>query len=675
MNLIWRKQTILATVVWFVAVITTVAQPHYKIIDYTRLNDAVNAVHRIVKDNDGMMWFATDDGLYRYDGYNFVNFKTQSGDGVNMLSNRINTIYASSGGGIWCLVSGRPFMFDTGSCRFIDVLADFEKQKGKNYIIRKLRALSCGTTWLFAEDGTMMVLEDARPRQSVRQIAEHVQPDNVTVLCDSNRQSWVLTSHHTYLYKNGNVKRFNQAFRRIVCNGGYVWFVDNNGKPAHYDERRKQITHWHHQALTSEIVSMSVLGDGTVAMSDHHGLLLVAANGSKATQTQVTWPVKKMMEDGVGRLWILAFDGTLSVTDRECRKVSKVEGVRHIDKCDIMCDKHGTVWIFTGDGDTYYATSNDPTHPVGYAESNMKVNISNTIEDGQGGYWFIHKYHAYRLTPRVSSYRKLPLHQADQVRCVVTDAMGRLLVCSRYDEAVTLFTSDGQPLGWLGRDGQIHSQWTAFGRAVYCGLLASDGTLWLGTKHDGLLRLSGLPGGGFEIKTFNKDNGIADNEIYDLAEDSRHRLWIATHKGGLCCISDCRASTPAFATPSDGLTGWRQDANTNLRTLLVTPDEKLMVGMSTGLAVADISTNDLSKITFRQHSREPLRKASLSSSNVSDIIRTGNGHILISTTDGGINLILTEDITADELEFHHYNRSTGFPADMVHAIAEYDHAI
>ena len=104
MNLIWRKQTILATVVWLVAVITTVAQPHYKIIDYTRLNDAVNAVHRIVKDNDGMMWFATDDGLYRYDGYNFVNFKTQSGDGVNMLSNRINTIYASSGGGIWCLV-------------------------------------------------------------------------------------------------------------------------------------------------------------------------------------------------------------------------------------------------------------------------------------------------------------------------------------------------------------------------------------------------------------------------------------------------------------------------------------------------------------------------------------------------------------------------------------------
>ena len=99
MNLSWRKRlqrhtltngrrTILTTALWLLALMTIVAQPHYKIIDYAKLNDAVTMVHRIVRDNYGMMWFATDDGLYRYDGYTFVNFKSHSGDGVNMPSNQ-----------------------------------------------------------------------------------------------------------------------------------------------------------------------------------------------------------------------------------------------------------------------------------------------------------------------------------------------------------------------------------------------------------------------------------------------------------------------------------------------------------------------------------------------------------------------------------------------------------
>ncbi len=669
------RRTILTTALWLLALMTIVAQPHYKIIDYAKLNDAVTMVHRIVRDNYGMMWFATDDGLYRYDGYTFVNFKSHSGDGVNMPSNRINSMYASSGGGIWCLTAGRPFLFDTHTCRFIDVLSDFEQKQGKTYHIRRLRALPCGTTWLFAEDGTIMVLKDERPQQSIRLIAEHEPSDNVTVLCDSIGRSWVLTSHNTYLYKDDKLKLFDQTYRRIIANGGNVWLMDDNGRLARYDEHKKQIVPWKHQALTTDVVSMSMLSDGTMPLSDNNGLLLISPDGKKVTQTAVTWPVQKVMEDGIGRLWLLATDGTLSVADRQCQQVSPVVGMRSKDKCDIMRDKHGTVWLFTASGDTYYATNDDPTHPVKYTGSDMQVNISNTIEDGQGGYWFIHKYHAYRLTFESPHYRKLPLHQADQVRCVVTDGMGRVLVATRYDESVAVFDRVEQRLGWLGRDGSIHTLWTTFGRAVYCGHLASDGTLWLGTKKDGLLRLRPQSGGGFELTTYNTDNGISDNEIYDLTEDSRHRLWIATHKGGLCCIEDCRAETPKFATPANGLTGWQQDRNSSLRALLVTPQNHLLVGTFNGLFVADISSKDLQKITFKLHQREPLRETSLSSSSITDILRTADGRILLSTPDGGINQLVTKDVMANQLDFKHYNRSTGFPADIIHAIAEYEGAL
>ena len=671
----WRKRMTIAATVWLLTITAIVAQPHYKIIDYAKLNDAVTMVHRIVRDNHGMMWFATDDGLYRYDGYSFVNFKSHSGDGINMPSNRINSMYASSSDGIWCLVSGRPFLFDTRTCRFIDILSDFERKQGKTYHIRRIRALTCGTTWLFAEDGTIMVLEDERLQQSIRLIAEHEQPDDVMVLCDSKERSWVLTASHTYLYNKGQLRRFNQTYRRIIASGVHVWLLDSKGQLACYDEHKQQIVPWKHQTLTTDVVGMAMLNDGTMALSGHNGLLLVSANGKTVTQTQVTWPVQKVMEDGIGRLWLLAMDGTLSVADKLCQQVSSVVGILSKDKCDIMRDKHGTVWLFTASGDTYYATASDPTHPIRYTGSDMQVNITNTIEDGQGGYWFIHKNHAYRLTFESPHYRKLPLHQTDQVRCVVSDGRGHVLVASRYDESVAVFTPDGIRLGWLGRDGRIHTEWTTFGRAVYCGYLTFDGTLWLGTKRDGLLRLRPHAGDGFEISTYNKDNGLTDNEIYDLTEDSCHRLWIATHKGGLCCIEDCRAATPKFATPANGLTGWQQDRNSSLRALLVTPQKHLLVGTFNGLFVGDISGNDLRKITFKLHQREPLRKESLSSSSITDMLRTHDGRILLSTNDGGVNELLTKDVMASQLDFKHYNRSTGFPADIIHAIVEYDSAL
>ena len=91
--------------------------------------------------------------------------------------------------------------------------------------------------------------------------------------------------------------------------------------------------------------------------------------------------------------------------------------------------------------------------------------------------------------------------------------------------------------------------------------------------------------------------------------------------------------------------------------------------------MADISSRQLDKITFRQHQREPLRKESLSSSSISDMLITKNGRILLATSEGGINQLLTKDVMASRLDFKHYNRSTGFPADIIHAIVEYDNTL
>ena len=50
-----------------------------------------NEINEIVKDKSGFVWIATENGLSRYDGYNFVNFNSTTHPGI-FKDNRIKSI-------------------------------------------------------------------------------------------------------------------------------------------------------------------------------------------------------------------------------------------------------------------------------------------------------------------------------------------------------------------------------------------------------------------------------------------------------------------------------------------------------------------------------------------------------------------------------------------------------
>ena len=679
MTVVNGKRFYLTMIGCVIAVLTVVAQPRYRIIDFAKLNNSVTQVNRIVRDGQGMMWFGTNDGLYRYDGYEFSSFKSRNGDGVNMPSNNVNTMYPSSEGGIWCVISNRVFLFDTQCYRYVDVLGNYEKQLGRKISVKKMRALSCGITWLFAEDGDIYALEDARPTESIRLMAEREYEGDVDVVCDQRQRAWVLTRRHTFLYHDKQLKCFDQTFRNVEAFGKTIWLLADDGKLSYYDEAQGKIRPWKHELSTAAIDGVSTLSDGRVALLTETGLLLMSPDGKKVEKTALTWPVRKVMEDGVGHLWILAKDGRLTMADDACTKVVEVKGFR-ADKCNIMRDAHGSVWAFSEKDEVFYSLAQEPEHLVRYEGDKMEGDISNTINDGQGGYWFIHNHRAYRLTFESPHYQHLPLYQQGQVRCVIQDGLGRLLVGSRWDETVTLFDRLGQRLGWLTSDGRISPSYVPFGASIYSGCVTSDGTLWLGSKAHGVFRLRPRPAGDYQVTNYVKDDrnpqsSLTDNEIYCFAEDRHHRLWIGTHKGGLCCVTDLKADNPHFVHVGKEQPEAGAMQESSARAMLLTKDNLLLVGTYKGLFVANIGSKDLTTISFKHHQREADREASLSSSSVTDIVCTSQGQIFLSTNDGGLNEVLTKDLTADQLDFRHYNLSTGFPADITHFIAEYKGAL
>lgn len=78
---------------------------------------ANNAVTTVYKDKRGLMWFGTYDGISRYDGYNFLNFRNEPNDVNSLINNRIVTICEIKNE-IWIGTKGGISVYDYLSNQF-----------------------------------------------------------------------------------------------------------------------------------------------------------------------------------------------------------------------------------------------------------------------------------------------------------------------------------------------------------------------------------------------------------------------------------------------------------------------------------------------------------------------------------------------------------------------------
>ena len=79
-----------------------------------------NTVHSILQDKEGFIWFATEDGLNKYDGYNFKVYKNNPLDKTSIPDNFIWTIYEDRNGTLWIGTNNKGLCkFERGKEKFI----------------------------------------------------------------------------------------------------------------------------------------------------------------------------------------------------------------------------------------------------------------------------------------------------------------------------------------------------------------------------------------------------------------------------------------------------------------------------------------------------------------------------------------------------------------------------
>ena len=133
----------IATFFWFLLLVTqSLAQENYRFTSYT-VEDGLpqNTVMDIIQDPDGFLWFATSDGLCRFDGYSFKNYAIQNGDSTTNNSNYIKKLFIDNSGDLWIATQYGIALYNRST------------DKIKNILSYKPRyALNC-QNWIFGDDG------------------------------------------------------------------------------------------------------------------------------------------------------------------------------------------------------------------------------------------------------------------------------------------------------------------------------------------------------------------------------------------------------------------------------------------------------------------------------------------------------------------------------------------
>ena len=183
-----------------------IAQRDYRVTNFDEITGTPQSITQILQDRHGLIWVSNVDGLSRYDGYEWRNYKSRCGDGTRLKTNRVKHIYLSAAGNIWCLISGHAILFDLNSYRFIDVLADYEQRIGQELTISKIRTLTNGSTWFITDDGTLLTVGSDTTTE-VSRVWQTDDDRRTTLFADEKGLTWILTLQAAYTYNGHALKK------------------------------------------------------------------------------------------------------------------------------------------------------------------------------------------------------------------------------------------------------------------------------------------------------------------------------------------------------------------------------------------------------------------------------------------------------------------------------------
>ncbi len=540
---------------------------------FHRLNESNgltnNVVNDIVQDTLGQIWVATNEGLFRYQGFGFQKFIRERNNLNTLHNNNVEQLYLDQNNNVWILT-------DEGVGKYsyeIDVTERFlpEKITGR---ISSMVMDNFGTCYFGRyESGIIKVEGDSIFSLPLKDDVSGLDFGNYSVLnmCLTGNHLWATVSDMgviayslddqqiTFFTASELAGREKLKFFELYQDDNGIWAGSEVG--VHHLQLGKdhsKIINNGLREILPEDDYLTIYKDKNNTMwvgSRQNGLYTIAeAMPGKYQLTTHFTPevdefgishrtISKIFQEKNGFFWLGTHNGGINVFNPEGEKVRAV--TKQIQESEYslnyqnvwgICESTtGQIWVGT---DGMGLSVLDPT--TGKVESDVikglgNIAILSVFEDSKNRLWlgtYSNGVFMYdKGVGRLQSFSKTSSHselEVNDVRCFFEDNSGRIYIG----------TNQGGLYFYNDTEGVV-KRVSAVPLSDIRSIASSEGFLWLGTFGRGLIKYDPSHDRVFS-STWSEHKSHQKDVIFDIYNDGG-TLWVATRHNGVL-VFDTKAN-------------------------------------------------------------------------------------------------------------------------------------
>ena len=492
-----------------------------------------DTIRAIAQTPDGYLWLGTDEGLARFDGYDFVVYDRASGA---LPDNSVIALSAARDGSLWVGTQGGLTRYYDGHFR------TYTKKDGlPDDTVISLCADPKGGVWIVA-DAALVRFQNEKfttfaPNRDVPVTAAR------TVTVDAAGDLWV-AGYSRVVKRTGD--RFVEVvspqtmgatvvLAMLVDRSGTLWLAGNTGLMRRTVDGKVQKFGEKDGLPDVSVRAIAFDRDGNLWAGTNNGLSRLEnghfASAPNADGGQV---VRCLMEDREGNLWIGANGGLSRWRSDIFTVYGKSEGLPSDEPTTVFQDRAGRIWAGFNDMGL-----------VEFGPGGRNLSIREGLPDTE----VFQIRQARNGDLLVATRQGLARYSGGHFQKFhVPDPLGRNVVFDALEDrdgALWLALPGG--LSVL-RDNEFRNlvpgspQLNDF---VVTLCQTRDGSIWAGTYGKGVWRIQGE-----QMRHYTVNQGLSSDQIRSLYEDDDGTIWIATFGGGLVSI---HGETISRFTAANGL--------------------------------------------------------------------------------------------------------------------------
>jgi len=536
-----------------------------------------------MQDSRGFMWIGTRDGLNRYDGYSFINYKYSAIDNNSLSSNVVTDVVEDKQGNLWIGTSIGLNKYDFKSGRFSRYQYDNKNVNSLSYnTINDLAIDHEGNLWIGMQKGGLDFFDIKKNKFTHYRHSEtdstSLSNDNVAiVLEDSKHKLWVATSagglnlfdrkrnsfksyrhsdtDNTSISQNNVTAIFEDNSQRIwvgTMDAGLNLFDSDGGTFKHYLHSDKQAG----TIAGNTILSIGMDLNNNLWVGSENAGLSIFNFQTGAINTHAHDDIDKnsingntiysICRDRLGNMWLGAFSGGVNLFKRSTqsfdhyRHTASPASLSNNFVLSLYEDNDKNLWVGSdGGGITVFNKNGSVKQYIKQPgdENSISANYVLTInQDHQGDYWIgtwsggISVFN--KGTGKFRHYLNDPANpnslSNNNIYALIHTRDGNAWI-GTYNGGLNRFGSKTKLFKTFRFD--AHDAGSVSSDRIYSLFEDSKGNLWIGTFDGGLNKYNPATNSFTRFIHDEKTNSISNNGVPDIFEDSKGRLWISTLLG------------------------------------------------------------------------------------------------------------------------------------------------